>query len=182
MQHDKVVVYATRQLKEYEKNYPTHDLQLAALVFALKIWRHYLYGEKTQIFTDHKSLKYFFTHKELNMRQRRWLELVKNYDVDIQYHPGKENVVADSSSRKMVHSSALITRKVRVQREFERANIAIATEGVIAQLARLTVQPTLRQRIITSQREDPNLQKVLGQLDKSSVDGFSKSSDEGLLY
>ena len=182
MQHGKVVAYASRQLKEYEKNYPTHDLELAAVVFALKIWRHYLYGEKTQIFTDHKSLKYFFTQKELNMRQRRWLELVKDYDVDIQYHPGKANVVADALSRKTVHSSALITREVRVQREFERANIAVATEGVIAQLARLTVQPTLRQRIIASQREDPNLQKVLGQLDESPVDGFSKSSDEGLLY
>ena len=91
-------------------------------------------------------------------------------------------MVADALSRKTVHSSALITREVRVQREFKRANIAVATEGVIAQLARLMVQPTLRQRIITSQREDPNLQKVLGQLDESSVDGFSKSLDEGLLY
>ena len=147
MQHGKVVAYASRQLKEYEKNYPTHDLKLAAVEFALKIWRHYLYGEKTQIFTDHKSLKYFFTQKELNMRQRRWLELVKDYDVDIQYHLGKANVVADALSRKTVHSLALITREVRVQREFERANIAVATEGVIAQLARLTVQPTRRQRI-----------------------------------
>ena len=150
MQHDKVAAYTSCQLKEYEKNYPTHYLELAAVVFALKIWRHYLYGEKTQIFTDNKSLKYFFTKKELNMRQRRWLELVKDYDVDIQDHPGKANVVADALSRKTVNSSALITREVRVQREFERANIAITTEGVIAQLARLTVQPTLRQRIITS--------------------------------
>ena len=116
------------------------------------------------------------------MRQRRWLELVKDYDVDIQYHPRKANVVADALSRNATHSSALITREVRVQRKFKGANIVVATEGVIAQLARLTVQPTLRQRIITSQREDPNLQKVLRQLDESPVDGFSKSSDEGLLY
>ena len=80
MQHGKVVAYASRQLKEYEKNYPTHDLELAAVVFALKIRRHYLYGEKFEIFTDHKSLKYIFTQKELNMRQRRWLELVKDHD------------------------------------------------------------------------------------------------------
>ena len=78
------------------------------------------------------------------MRQRRWLELVKNYDVDIQYHPEKANVVADALSRKTFHSSALIMREVRLQREFERANIAVATQGVIAQLARLTVQPMLR--------------------------------------
>ncbi|KAL4026235.1 hypothetical protein IC575_014662 [Cucumis melo] len=100
MQQGKVVAYASRQLKSHEQNYPTHDLELAAVVFALKIWRHYLYGEKIQIFTDHKSLKYFFTQKELNMRQRRWLELVKDYDCEILYHPGKANVVADALSRK----------------------------------------------------------------------------------
>ncbi|KAL4030794.1 hypothetical protein IC575_009046 [Cucumis melo] len=87
MQQGKVVAYASRQLKSHEQNYPTHDLELASVVFALKIWRHYLYGEKIQIFTDHKSLKYFFTQKELNMRQRRWLELVKDYDCEILYHP-----------------------------------------------------------------------------------------------
>ena len=83
MQHGKVFLYASRQLREYEKKYPTHDLELAAVVFALKIWRLYLYGEKTQIYIDHKSLKYFFTRKELNMRQRMWLELVKDYHIDI---------------------------------------------------------------------------------------------------
>ncbi|KAL4026597.1 hypothetical protein IC575_015033 [Cucumis melo] len=110
MQQGKVVAYASHQLKSHEQNYPTHDLELAAVVFALKIWRHYLYGEKIQIFTDHKSLKYFFTQKELNMRQRRWLELVKDYDCEILYHPGKANVVADALSRKVSHSAALITR------------------------------------------------------------------------
>ncbi|GJQ93178.1 retrotransposon protein, putative, ty3-gypsy subclass [Tanacetum coccineum] len=100
MQHGKVIAYASRQLKPYEVNYLTHDLELAAVVFALKIWRHYLYGETCDIFTDHKSLKYIFTQKELNMRQRRWLELLKDYDANIQYHPGKANVVADALSRK----------------------------------------------------------------------------------
>ena len=100
MQGGNVVAYASRQLKIHEKNYLTHDLELAAVVFALKIWRHYLYGEKCQIFTDHKSLKYLFTQKELNMRQRRWLELVKDYDCEILYQPEKANVVADAVSRK----------------------------------------------------------------------------------
>ncbi|KAA0052359.1 pol protein [Cucumis melo var. makuwa] len=100
MQQGKVVAYASRQLKSHEQNYPTHDLELATVVFALKIWRHYLYGEKIQIFTDHKSLKYLFTQKELNMRQRRWLELVKDYNCEILYHLGKANVVADALSRK----------------------------------------------------------------------------------
>nr|GEW60423.1 putative reverse transcriptase domain-containing protein [Tanacetum cinerariifolium] len=100
MQPDKVIAYASRQLKPYEANYPTHDLELAAVVFALKICRHYLYGETCDFFTDHKSLKYIFTQKELNMKQRRWLELLKDYDTNIQYHPRKANVVADALSRK----------------------------------------------------------------------------------
>ncbi|KAK9049844.1 hypothetical protein SSX86_031187 [Deinandra increscens subsp. villosa] len=100
MQRGKVIAYASRQLKVHEQNYPTHDLELAAVVFALKIWRHYLYGAKCTIFTDHKSLKYFFDQKDLNMRQRRWLETIKDYDCEIHYHPGKANVVADALSRK----------------------------------------------------------------------------------
>nr|GFB02700.1 retrotransposon protein, putative, Ty3-gypsy subclass [Tanacetum cinerariifolium] len=100
MQHGKVIAYASRQLKPYELNYHTHDLELAAVVFTLKIWRHYLYGESCDVFTDHKSLKYIFTQRELNMRQRRWLELLKDYDTNIQYHPGKANVVADALSGK----------------------------------------------------------------------------------
>ncbi|KAL8146727.1 hypothetical protein AgCh_004464 [Apium graveolens] len=91
MQHGNVISYASRQLKLHEVNYPTHDLELAAVIFALKIWRYYLYGDKCEIFTDHKSLKYIFTQKELNMRQRQWIELLKDYDVSIQYHPGKAN-------------------------------------------------------------------------------------------
>ena len=96
MQDGKVVAYASRQMKRHEKNYPTHDLELSAVVFTLKIWRHYLYGEKCRIFTDHKSLKYLLTQKELNLRQRRWLELFKHYDCIIDYHTGKANVVADA--------------------------------------------------------------------------------------
>ncbi|KAJ4974918.1 hypothetical protein NE237_008092 [Protea cynaroides] len=105
MQGEQVIAYASRQLKTHEKNYPTHDLELAAVVHAVKIWRHYLYGEKFQIKSDHKSLTYLFNQKELNMRQRRWLELLKDYDCDIQYHPGKANVVADALSRKVVIKS-----------------------------------------------------------------------------
>ena len=89
MQQGKVVAYASRQLRPHELNYPTHDLELAAVIFALKIWRHYLYGEKCQIFTDHKSLKYIMSQKELNLRQRRWIGLLKDYDFTIEYHPGK---------------------------------------------------------------------------------------------
>ena len=107
MQDGKVVAYAYRQLKPHEQNYPTHDLELAAVVFALKIWRHYLYGEKCRIFIDHKSLKYLLTQKDLNLRQHQWLELLKDYECIIDYHPGKANVVADALSRKMISAMTL---------------------------------------------------------------------------
>ncbi|GJV31957.1 retrovirus-related pol polyprotein from transposon TNT 1-94 [Tanacetum coccineum] len=98
MQRGKVITYASRQLKTHEKNYTTHDLELGAVVFALKIWRHYLYGTKSVIYTDHKSLQYIFDQKELNMRQRLWIELLSDYECEIKYHPGKANVVADALS------------------------------------------------------------------------------------
>ncbi|GJW35917.1 putative reverse transcriptase domain-containing protein [Tanacetum coccineum] len=100
MQREKVIAYVSRQLKPHEENYTTHDLELGAVVLALKIWRHYLYGTKYTVFTDHKSLQHILNKKELNMRQRRWLELLADYDCKIRYHPGKANVVADALSRK----------------------------------------------------------------------------------
>nr|GFC03584.1 retrotransposon protein, putative, Ty3-gypsy subclass [Tanacetum cinerariifolium] len=100
MQREKVISYASRQLKIHEKNYTTHDLELGVVVFALKIWRHYLYGTKCTLFTNHKSLQHILDQKELNMRQRRWLELLSDYDCEICYHLGKANVVADALSRK----------------------------------------------------------------------------------
>ena len=108
-QRDRVIAYASRQLKPGEETYPTHDLELAAVFHALKIWRHYLYGTSCKVMTDHKSLKYIFTQKELNMRQRRWLELLKDYDLDIVYHPGKANVVADALNRK-THQEVAVAR------------------------------------------------------------------------
>jgi hypothetical protein len=100
MQEGRVIAYASRAFRAHELNYPTHDLELAAVVHALKIWRHYIMGNRCNIFTDHKSLKYIFTQSELNMRQRRWLELIKDYDLEVHYHPGKANVVADALRRK----------------------------------------------------------------------------------
>ena len=107
MQNDKVIAYGSRQLKDHEKNYATHELELAAVVFALKMWRHYLYGEKFEVHSDRRSLQYLFSQKELNMRQRRWMEYIKDYDFPIKYHPVKVNVVADALSRKSVVMASL---------------------------------------------------------------------------
>ena len=100
VQNGKVVAYASWQLKPHKLNYPTHNLELAAVIFVLKIWRHYLYGARCEVYTDHRSLKYVSTQKELNLRQRRWIELLKNYTLDIKYYPGKANVIANVLSRK----------------------------------------------------------------------------------
>nr|GEU90635.1 putative reverse transcriptase domain-containing protein [Tanacetum cinerariifolium] len=100
MQREKVIAYASRQLKTHKENYTTHDLELGAVVFALRLWRHYLYGKKYVVYTNHKSLHDILNQKELNMRQRRWIELLSDYDCEIRYHPGKANVVADALSRK----------------------------------------------------------------------------------
>ena len=137
MQDGKVVAYASRELKPHEKNYPTHDLELAAIVFALKIWQHYLYGEKCRIYTYHKRLKYLLTQKELNLRQRRWLELFKDYDCKIEYHPEKANVVVDALSRKTVATISL-----------QHTEWRLADDGAI--LAQLTTQPILKQMMISA--------------------------------
>ncbi|GKE24954.1 putative reverse transcriptase domain-containing protein [Tanacetum coccineum] len=100
MQRGKVIAYASRQPRFHEKNYTTHDLELGAIVFALKTWRHYLYGTKSVIYTDHKSIQHIFNQKELNMRQRMWIDLFSDYECEIRYHPGKANVVADALRRK----------------------------------------------------------------------------------
>ncbi|KAD4178689.1 hypothetical protein E3N88_27280 [Mikania micrantha] len=118
MQRGKVIAYASRQLKIHERNYTTHDLELGAVIFALKIWRHYLYGTKCVIFTDHKSLQHIFNQKELNMRQRRWVELLNDYDCEIRYHPGKANVVADALSRKG-HTNSIRLQSIRAQNDIQ---------------------------------------------------------------
>ncbi|WVZ80412.1 hypothetical protein U9M48_027885 [Paspalum notatum var. saurae] len=124
MREGKVIAYASRQLRKHEVNYPTHDLELAAVVHALKIWRHYLFRQRCEIYTDHKSLKYIFTQNELNMRQRRWLELIKDYDIKIHYHSGKANVVADALSRKSYANMALgFQMPHELCEEFERLSL-----------------------------------------------------------
>ncbi|KAK8949028.1 hypothetical protein KSP39_PZI004936 [Platanthera zijinensis] len=124
MQHGNVIDFASRQLKIHEKNYLVHDLELATVIHALKIWRHHIYGVSCEIFTDNKSLKYIFDYQELNMRQRRWLEFLSDYNVDIQYYPGKTNVVADALSRKG-SSYFILTQQEELVRDLERLEISV---------------------------------------------------------
>nr|GFB96759.1 putative reverse transcriptase domain-containing protein [Tanacetum cinerariifolium] len=140
MQHGKVIAYALRQLKPYEVNYLTHDLELAAVVFALKIWRYYLYGKACDIFTYYKSLKYIFTQRELNMRQRRWLELLKDYDTNIQYHPGKANVVADALSRK---SGMIACFNFRILHDLERLDVELCVRDSSGYWASMRIESNL---------------------------------------
>ncbi|GKV42221.1 hypothetical protein SLEP1_g49653 [Rubroshorea leprosula] len=158
MQKDRVIAYAFRQLKPYEENYPTHDLELATVIFALKIWRHYLYGETCEIFTDHKSLKYIFTQKELNMGQRRLLELLKDYDLTISYHPGKANKVADALSRKSsgTASSILATHKELLE-DLVKLDVELRVDSTTAYLAALSAQRALIDRIKLGQQKYPFL-------------------------
>nr|AAV32204.1 putative polyprotein [Oryza sativa Japonica Group] len=137
MQQGRVVAYASWQLRPHEGNYPTHDLELAAVVHALKIWRHYLIGNRCEVYTDHKSLKYIFTQPDLNLRQRRWLELIKDYDMSIHYHPGKANVVADALSRKSYCT-------------------ALCIEGMSA----LEARPTLVDQVRAAQVNDPEIAEL----------------------
>ncbi|GJW89545.1 putative nucleotidyltransferase, ribonuclease H [Tanacetum coccineum] len=178
MQHGKVIAYASRQLKPYEVNYPTHDLELAAVVFALKIWRHYLYGESCDIFTDHKSLKYIFTQRELNMRQRRWLELLKDYDTNIQYHPGKANVVADALSRK---SGMIAGIKVEEEiiRDLERLDIELCVRGQSGFWASLRVEPNLISQIKTAQKDDREIWAIIQNIDQQTE---FRVDDDGILW
>ncbi|GJY31524.1 putative reverse transcriptase domain-containing protein [Tanacetum coccineum] len=151
MQRGKVIAYASRQLKFHEKNYTTHDLELGAVVFALKIWRHYLYGTKSVIYTDHKILQHSFSQKELNMRQRRWIELFSDYDCEIRYHSGKVNVAADA-----------LSRKERVEPNRVRA-------------MNMIFQSSIKDRILTAQKEavdkSAGLQKGLDEMIELRNDG-----------
>jgi len=158
MQEGKVVAHASRQLRKHEENYPTHDFELATVVHALKIWRHYLIGNKCDIYTDHKSLKYFFTQSELNIRQRRWLELIKDYDLNIQYHPGKANIVADALSRRSYCSNLMVREEQpELCDEMEKLKLEIVEQG---QLNELMIKYDLEDRIRQAQKRCPKIRKL----------------------
>jgi hypothetical protein len=158
MQEGHVIAYSSRQLRPHEEHYPTHDLELAVVVHALRTWRYYLLGNVAYIFTGHKSLKYFFTQADLNIRQRRWLELIKDYDLEIHYHPGKMNVVADALSRK-AYCNHLPT--VGISGEEFRVRVS----PIMAQY-NVTITSVLRGEIIAAQRIDTGVAHIKRRLTK----------------
>jgi hypothetical protein len=158
MQEGHVIAYASRQLRKHELNYPTHDLELAAVVHALKIWRHYIMGTKCQVYTDHKSLKYIFTQKDLNLRQHRWLELIKDYDLEIHYHPGKANLVTDALRRKEHVRSVIVAQlPEEIIEDFRRLNLGVVAhiKGVI-----IDVEPTWSKKSAEGQIGDAKIQEI----------------------
>ncbi|WVZ75698.1 LOW QUALITY PROTEIN: hypothetical protein U9M48_023733 [Paspalum notatum var. saurae] len=179
MQEGKVIAYASRQLRKHEVNYPTHDLELAAVVHALKIWRHYLFGNKCEIYTDHKSLKYIFTQNELNMRQRRWLELIKDYDLEIHYHPGKANVVADALSRKSyVNMAVAFQMPFELCVEFESLNLGFVHHTTVATFE---AEPTLEREIRNHQKTDEKIQEIREQIKLGKAPHF-REDEQGTVW
>ncbi|WVZ84373.1 hypothetical protein U9M48_031411 [Paspalum notatum var. saurae] len=179
MQEGRVIAYASCQLRKHEVNYPTHDLELLAVVYALKKWRHYLLGNTCHIYTDHKSLKYIFTQPELNMRQRRWLELIKDYDLEVHYHPGKANVVADALSRKAHCNFTEARPTVRVLC-CEIGDIEMPT-ALEAELYNLVLEPTIKDQIIAAQKHDKDMAHIRDEIDDKKKACF-KLDEEGVLW
>jgi hypothetical protein len=179
MQEGRVIAYASRQLHRHEEHYPTHDLELATVVHALKIWRHYLLGNICHIYTDHKSLKYIFTQSELNMRQRRWLELIKDYELEIHYHRGKANVVADALSRKAsCHCLTTNTSDITLCQEMEKLNMGMIQHGTSNHLK---VESVLLQRIIDAQRNDEGMKHIHEKIAGGKANCFRRD-DQGVVW
>jgi hypothetical protein len=174
-----VVAYASRQLRKHEAHYPTHDLELAAVVHTLKIWRQYLVGKRCELYTNHKSLKYIFTQSNLNLRQRRWLELIKNCDLGINYHPGMANAVADALSQRS-HVSQLVVNSIPFElcEEFDKLNLMIV---VNTEAMKMEVGSSLLQEIWRGQQEDEKVQEIKRNIKEKKSPGFSED-DEGVLW
>ncbi|XP_028116129.1 uncharacterized protein LOC114313896 [Camellia sinensis] len=154
MQNGKVVAYGSRQLKTHEKSYPTNDLKLAAIIFALKTWKHYLYGEKFDVHSDYKSLKYLFSQRDLNVCQRRWMQFMENYDFELHYHSGKANVVADALSRKSVS----IVASVSIWEWVMLSDVNESSNG--ATFSTLIAQPTMISKFIKAQQGDLKVKTI----------------------
>ena len=183
MQSGRVIAYGSCQLKNHEQNYPTPDMELVAIVFALKIWRHYLYGEEFEVYSDHKSLKYIFTQRDLNMRQRRWMKFLEDYDFTLHYHPGKENVVADALSRKSRGVLASIASREWRMLETVRQFGLQYNEQAQSTLGSLVATPSLLSRLIEYQGQDTEIVSIRDWVQSGTGDeGWTVHSNGSLRY
>lgn len=157
----------------HEKSYLVHDLELASVVFALKIWRHYLYRETFQIFTDHKSLKYLMSQKYLNMRRRRWIELLKDYNCTLEYHLGKANTVADALSQKSSNLASLQILTLPTLIELRKMNMRLGVDTTGVLLATLNIRPTLKERIQEAQTKDPKVREIIEKVKQGQENQFT---------
>jgi hypothetical protein len=181
MQDNRVIAYTSRALRPHVQNYPTHDLELAAVVHALKIWRHHLMGAHCNIYTDHKSLKYIFTQADLNMRRRRWLELIKDYNLEVHYHPDKANVVVDAISRKAQCNYVAMDSKIATLcDELCKLNMEVVSPGT---LDYISVEPTLQEQIVLAQIGDKGVQ-VIKEMLEQKVDKYKcfRRDSKGVLW
>src|SRR3954470_9045342 len=179
MQERKVIAYGSRQLRTHEDKYPTHDLELAVVIYALKLWRHYLLGNRCEVYTDHQSLKCLFTQTDLNLRQQRWLETIVDFNMDIHYTPGKANVMADALSRKAYCSELEVqVQQPLLYEELRRLNIKIVPQGHVNNLV---VEPDLDETIRWIQTCDSDVEKIKRDITKGKAPSFTVA-DDGTLY
>jgi hypothetical protein len=179
MQDGHLVAYASWQLRKHKEHYLTHNLELAAVVHALKIWRHYLIGKRCEVYSDHKSLKYKFMQRDLNLWQWRWLELKKDSDLGINYHPGKANVVADALSR-MTYLNGFImeTMPFNLYEQMDKLKLRLTiNSGVVT----TEVELTLSQDIWKGQKEDEKLQEIRKNIVEGKSPGFTED-EQGVLW
>lgn len=179
MQECRVIAYASRQLRPHKENYPVHDLELAAVIYAFKLWRHYLLGNRCEIYTDHQSLKYLFTQPDLNLRQQRWLETITDNDCGISYTPCKANVMADALSRKSYCNNLTVQQaQPRLYEELRQLNLHIVPQG---SLNTLVIQPDLEKAIKCAQAKDAEVDLMKRDLHLDKYRDFSHAED-GTLY
>src|SRR4051812_22257252 len=182
MQERKVIAYGSRQLRTHEDKYPTHDLELAAVIYALKMWRHYLLGNRCEVYTDHQSLKYLFTQPDLNLRQQRWLETIADFNMDISYTPGKANVMADALSRKAYCSELEVQiQQPLLYEELRKMNIEIVPQGHVNSLV---IEQDLDSKIKGRKHYDSEIQKIKRYVESGKPSSFTidHDDDDDTLY
>ena len=171
------MAYASRQLKTHERNYPTHDLELVVVVFAFKMWRHYLFGSKFEVFNNHKSLKYLFSQKELNICQRRWLEFLKDYCFELSYHLDKANVVVDALNRKSLHISDLMVSELDLLEKFRDLSLSCEATPNNERPGAMRITTELLGEIREGQKADPFLRTQLEAIVSGRDSSFNVGSN-----